>query len=188
MKTFVGILITLLLCAAGVAAQETVVNREVLFTAPKAEELKEFTPKDKKFTIVFAGQPEAKEDEKNQLGSTSTYYTQAKFSDQQLKVTVANGPFEKKGVFEHYRKTLTGLPSAKLTEKEVKVGKETGVEFDVTYVSNTLRSMRMRFVVMGNRMYEFKSSMVNWELATDAEKQAFGEESTRFFDSFKLGK
>lgn len=189
MKKITGILFTLLLCCVGVMAQEsTAPNREPLFVAPSADAIKEVQSKDKKYTIAFAAEPTITEDEKGPLGPMITYNYQAKFSDAQLKATTAKGPFEKKPVYDHYRKTVGGLPSAQVTEKTFKVGKEEGVELSVIYISNTTRNLKMRILVVGNKLYELKSSMVNWEMATDAEKQAFEAESARFFDSFKLGK
>lgn len=189
MKTITGIILTLLFCCAGVIAQEgTAPNREPLFVAPAADAIKEVTSKNKKMSIAFAGEPTITEDEKAQLGATTTYNYQAKFSDAQLKSIVAKGPFDKKPVYDHYRKTVSGLPSAQVTEKAFKVGKEEGVELSVIYTSNTMRNLKMRILVIDNKLYELKSSMVNWEMATDAEKQAFEAESARFFESFKLSK
>lgn len=184
MKTILGIF--LMTMALGAAALAQGGGETPAYSAPKAEEIKEFTSQSGKFKADFPG--EVKTRTNPEVVGFAAYYLSRAGSNTSVTVNEFSGDSEKQktAIYQHVKDSLLKLPQAKIiSETDFDVGTRKGKEFVVTYDEGRVYA-KIRILPAGKRIYEIKTDLINWHKISDDVKKEFETETARFFGSFKL--
>ena len=189
MKQFLGILLLINLGAVGVFSQKPLPPpRALIYTAPAKTELKEFVAADKSFKATFPGTPKA-ETQDLDVATATFYRVYRQGSNSIVGVYQFQNDLEvaRENAFKAYKDTIAKSPKVKIEdERDVDVDGIAAKEFDIT---EDLQFHKIRILISGNRLYELKSDVTNWQLLSKDNKDKAAEfvtEANRFFASFKL--
>ena len=160
----------------------------LIYQAPAKIDLKEFVSKEKNFSIVFPGVPSTAKREMDPA-QVSIFSVSGRGTNSTVTVIEFQADLEnsRENTFELFKASL--LKSTKLkieAERNVTFDGKPAREFDIT---EGIKFYKVRIVVSGNRVYELKTDVTNWQILSkyNPERAAdFEAESKRFFDSFKL--
>ena len=183
MKTIFGVFLLTIAFGTVALAQG---DPPTTYSAPKADEIKEFVSDWSKFKADFAGKPETKRNA--EAPGYAAYYLKRLGSNTSVTVNEFGGDTAKKKdmIYQYVKDSLTKLPQAKIVaETDFESGIYTGKEFAVTYDEGRIYA-RVRVLPVGKRIFEIKTDVVNWHMLTDDMKKDFETEAARFFGSFKL--
>jgi hypothetical protein len=183
MKTILAIFLLTMAFGTAALAQDPVID---LYSAPKAEEIKEFVSESGKFKASFAGDPKTKLNPE-QPGFAAYYLTR---SGSNSSVTVnqfgADTAKQKDTIYKYVKDSLLKLPEATIiSETDFQVGSYSGKEIAMTYDKGGYYT-RVRVLPAGKKIFEIKIDVVNWHMMKENHKKEFEAEAQRFFDSFKL--
>src|SRR5215213_6433618 len=168
----------------------------LIYSAPRAAEIKEFVSKENNFSISFPGVPKAAakktEESTENVFSVYRYGSNSIVTVWEFKNDVEN---RREEILERYRKGILNVPfpiggeklkPSMISENDIQTGKYKGKE--LAYEAD-LKFTRVRLLFVGKRIYEIKTDVTNWHLLSEHFKDKvsdFEKETERFFSSFQL--
>jgi hypothetical protein len=189
MKVNLSIFILVLWAAGSGLAQKIVPPPPALiYSAPAARELIEYTSTENNFKITFPGNPQVSKPD-IEGGKLSAYRVYRQESNSIVYVYEFKNDLEpvKDQVYEFFKTNYLKIAAAKVeAERDVQTNGRKAREIDVATDSKLIKN---RIVIVGSKVYELKSDVTNWPLLRDYQKDKvilFEAETKRFFDSFNL--
>ena len=156
-----------------------------IYKAPVATDFVSYTSPDKTFEVVFRGKPKHKETDGDSARTCVTFtINRAAFSIVSIYDYKSDFQMEKSQYLENYRSRILSREKTKI---ESEIGAESnGVKGTEFKINNYYVYEVVRLFIIGNRVFEIKSSAANWNTIGERTKAEFLTEANRFLNSFKI--